>query len=292
MATEIEVDLNREFNDKAKEYLKQIKEDYYEYLSDDKKKFLDELIEKDNIVIESDYSKYKEVHPGDIPTAHGGRVFDDGLIHIYEPSFKENQKYAMESVMIHELFHYLIRPEDSVKYTEDEKMRSYISEGLVDLYTTEFMKKRNIFPDYLSNYYGNILFVRDRLDYLPDEESKHQFSFNASVDQIVENTANTPEEFLNEYHKSKDYTTDYDELLKKVAMLSPDKQRAGDYFKGLMRLSARVGKNEALHIIMETIKELNPYDIESKTPEEIQSFQVQTSKVISEYLQKTPEIVK
>ena len=161
--------LNDYLNQKAKEYLYEIKKIYGEYLKEDKTALLDNLIESNNIIVESDFSKYQEVHPNDITTAHGGKVFNDQKIHIYEEMFKENKQDSMESVMIHELFHYFISPEYSEKITPNDN--SYITEGLVDMYAIDFMSKIRKFQDYTSNYASNVLLMREKLASLGDYES-------------------------------------------------------------------------------------------------------------------------
>lgn len=203
-----------------------------------------------------------------------------------------SQGMTLSEEEIRKAFHSLINPSAPIKYNIDSNIKDYITEGLVDLYTIDFMKKYNLFPSYMSDYYGNVLFMRDRLDFLPDEESKHKLSFLATTDQIIENTAGTPEEFLETYKKAKSHQTEYELLIRNIASFSPRQDRLDNYIRSLMRLSARNGKKEALSIIMQTMEELNPYDIEGKTPEEIQRMQEQTIASINGYLQKEPEMVK
>lgn len=202
------------------------------------------------------------------------------------------QGMAISEEGIRDAFHSLINPSDPIKYDIDANIKDYITEGLVDLYTIDFMKKYNLFPSYMSDYYDNVLFMRDRLDFLPDEQSKHKLSFLATIDQIIENTASTPEDFFETYKKAKNHQTEYELLIRNLASFSPRQDRVDDYISSLMRLSARNGRKEALSIIMQAMEELNPYDIEGKAPEEIQRMQEQTISSINAYLQKEPAMVK
>ena len=85
-----------------------------------------------------------------IPSAHGGRTKDDNKIHIYPytKSFsncKSNEEIiqsCIDSIVIHEIFHYFIRPNLS---NDNENIKDefghFLTEGLVQYYTEEFAKK-------------------------------------------------------------------------------------------------------------------------------------------------------
>ena len=242
------LDFEIDVNLKRKKYLKQIKEEYSSYLSDEKKMLLDKLI-------------------------------------------AENKSFGNESAIIREIFHMLVNPVVSASYP-DEEMHTFITEGLVEICVIDFMSKHSIFPEYTSNYTSNILFMRDRLSSLGDVESQFMLIFNGNIDQIIETTSESKEEFISDYQKAKKHETAYDLLIQKIASFAPKEDMVEEYTTSLMRLSAKKGKKEALSIIKQTMTELNPYDIENRTPEEIQDLQRKTINAIENYLNLEYSVVK
>ena len=274
--------LSEYLNQKAKEYLSKIKDIYGAYLPDNKKALLDNLLLSDNIVVESDFSKYQEIHPNDFPTAHGGKVFNDQKIHIYEEMFKENKQESMESVMIHELFHYFIAPEYSDKITPKEN--SYLTEGLVDMYAIDFMATIHKFQDYTSNYASNVILMRENLASLGDDESKNIIVFNGTVNQIIENVFPSFEVFYDDLTKAKEHSTKYDKLIDQISSYIPDSKYKDSYKRSLMRLSAQKGLREALSIIKTVFEEIDPSTLENITMEEYKSFKDKAIKDIELYI--------
>ena len=150
---------------KGKEYLNLIKNTYSSFMSQDQIDFLDKLSNSKLVKVEENGDRLREVWQNenvDIPLAHGGRTFDDNIIHFYPIDYLEKMKEkdkkdiiiyedAMvdffsklcEKVLIHELLHFFIRP----KYLNDsslEKINSYTTEGLVDMITRDIQIKNKI----------------------------------------------------------------------------------------------------------------------------------------------------
>ena len=250
-----------ELNNKAKEYLREIKEEYQDSLSEEKQTYIDELIQKD-IILDSN---------------------------ILEKIITSRED--IEGLIINQLFHYLINPSPSVKYN-DAELTNFITLGLVDIYAIGFMKEREIGLEYYSNYYNNVLFMKDRLSFLPDKESQDRLVFMGNIDQIIENTSNSPEGFMKEYREAKEHQTEYELLIRSIASHFPIKDREESYFRSIMRLSVRTGKEEAISIIKKSIMELDPNNIDNRTPEEIIAFQRETIDTINSYLNRKVDTYK
>lgn len=203
---------------KGKEYLNLIKNTYSSFMSQDQIDFLDKLSNSKLVKVEENGDRLREVWQNenvDIPLAHGGRTFDDNIIHFYPIDYLEKMKEKdkkdiiinedtmvdffsklCEKVLIHELLHFFIRP----KYLKDsslEKINSYTTEGLVDMITRDIQIKNNINLDYNSDYAPNVIFFRKILNNIPSYEDKMKLVFQGSVEQIFSETNSTIEEINN-----------------------------------------------------------------------------------------------
>jgi len=157
----------------------------------------EQLLSSDIIVVESNDVRLQEQYVKEgikkqTPLAHGGRTFGDGKIHFYpsksEKSTLEEVVSECESTLIHELFHYFIRPQriDEQNNPNLAGINSFITEGIVDMYARNFMKKYNLFSDYNSNYGRNVLFVKDLLNVETiDINARNRIAFNASISDIL-----------------------------------------------------------------------------------------------------------
>lgn len=197
----MESQLQQYLNQKADEYLRliisefgnlSIKNDFGEITAR-----AEQIISNNIIVVENEDIRLQEQYKkeginDETPLAHGGRVFDDGKIHFYPNTLKtlslEEITYKCESLLIHELFHYFIRPQriNEQDNPELEGINSFITEGLVDMYARDFMIKHNLFSEYNSNYGRNVLYVRDLFNTQAiNEETRNKIAFNSSINDIL-----------------------------------------------------------------------------------------------------------
>jgi len=192
--------LQEHLNIKADEYLKliisefgnlNIKNNAGEVIMQAEQLISDHIIVVENNDIRLQEKYKKEGIKMKTPLAHGGRTFGDGKIHFYpsqaDKTTLEEIIYECESVLIHELFHYFIRPQEiEEQKTELVGVNSFITEGIVDMYARDFIIKHNLFPEYQSNYGRNVLFVKDLLNTEEiNAETRNGIAFNASVSDIL-----------------------------------------------------------------------------------------------------------
>ena len=152
--------LEKWLNDEAKKILLLIKEDYYQYMCDEKKDLIDSLIDSEIVIVNQGRSIFR-----DNTLAHGGRSLKDGKMHFY-PDVRnyESEEEAFEKckrILPHECFHYFLQP-DKIRFSDefDEKMARYYTEGLVEKETRKFHQKHKEVIDYEDANYGfNINFV-------------------------------------------------------------------------------------------------------------------------------------
>ena len=272
----------------AKEHLKAIIKDYASVLNEERKAELSKLLDQDMIVVEVNHDAYtarkeslgEKEEPKDYPTAHGGKVFGDGKIHFYLNKFSGEDISTMEGVLIHELFHYLINPTYSQKHPEVLNLNSNIAEGLVDMSALDYMTQKGLFDGYHSNYPSYVIFVREKLNTLPDEESKKMLVVNGSIEQFIEATSKTEEDFIKDYQAAANHETDFDKAVDIIAGYDPA-QRDG-YTRSCMRLGARLGPNKALQTISETISELTPEQL-GLPPEEAAKMKQGITEIVNSY---------
>jgi len=193
--------LQEYLNKRADEYLKLIIEEFGNLsIKNEKGEIIsnaEQLILNNIVVVENNDVRLQEQYKkegiiDETPLAHGGRVFDDGKIHFYPNTLKETPAeeipYKCESLLIHELFHYFIRPQQINENNNPELkgINSFIDEGIADMYARDFMIKHNIFPKYDSNYGRNVLYVRDLFNTQAiNEETRNKIAFNASINDIL-----------------------------------------------------------------------------------------------------------
>lgn len=201
--------MEKHLNNLAKKYLKMIKEDYHQYMSEHQKQYLEKLLLLDNIVkveetdtsyinnqlaaIDSDKlitPEFKKIAKSKIntPIAHGGRVFEDDIIHFYPFTVKGTEEEKLkecEDVLAHELFHYFIRPQ-YIPITNKglSGINTYISEGLVDMCARAFLHHHNLHPEYKSDYSENVMFVNDVMESIPVEE-RIELAFKNNIEDII-----------------------------------------------------------------------------------------------------------
>lgn len=201
--------MEKHLNNLAKKYLEMIKKDYHQYMSENQKQYLEKLLLLDTIVkveetdtsylnnqlaaIDSDKtasSEFKKLTKSKVktPIAHGGRVFEDDIIHFYPFTVKgtnEEKLKKCEDVLTHELFHYFIRPQ-YIPITNKglSGINTYISEGLVDMCARSFLQKNNLHPEYKSDYSENVMLVNDVMETIPVEE-RVELAFKYNIEDII-----------------------------------------------------------------------------------------------------------
>ena len=218
-------DLQEQLNFLSIKYLKLIFIEYSQYFNQNQLQLFQQLIQSNCIVVEDNDINYKNNQGEDYkntPLAHGGRVFGDNKIHIY-PFILENQSEAniissCEQILIHELMHYFIRPE----YMEinDERLKSVnsdITEALVDMYARDIQVKYGLNPNYNSNYANNVIFIREALNNIPEENKKMNLVFNGSVKEILNQTSTNNYNSTNEYINTTNKETPFNKTVSNIS---------------------------------------------------------------------------
>lgn len=225
-------DLNSEMLAKLRASSKiiEVDENFNRYFENQK-----EAIKSDSSLSEPEKEKeLSEIKPC---LAHGGRVYDDNLIHVYPSFLMQRESKSLEqiyqecnSVLVHELLHFFIRP----KYSQDSKVSSLVTEGLVDMCARDIHQKLGINAGYLSNYAENVMIVRKGLGNIQDEREAYNVIFNSSVDDFLRLTSTSEFNSYNEfsklyfYQETKDkaekeqFKSDYRQKMEKLASLFPD----------------------------------------------------------------------
>ncbi len=192
--------IQKSVNEYGKYILTCIKNEFAPSLTKEQLQNIEKLLNTEFIIIEKPtedniefFSKQAGItNPNDydaiyIPSAHGGRTKNDNKIHIYPftKSFsdcKSNEeiiKSCLDSIIVHEIFHYFIRPNLSLENeTIKDEFGHFITEGLVEYYALEFSKKHRLGTP-KSNYNKNVEFVKQLIASLPSNLNKTQ------IDNII-----------------------------------------------------------------------------------------------------------
>ena len=145
--------IEERLNYEAKKIIALIKEDFYQYMNDDKKQLIDSLIDSNIIIVNQGQSIFN-----DKTLAHGGRALKDGKIHFYPDVRKFDSEEEIidtcKKIIPHECFHYFLQP-DKVE-CESELGQ----EILVEKEARRFYEKHENEMDFEKANYGfNINFV-------------------------------------------------------------------------------------------------------------------------------------
>ncbi len=192
--------LGQHLNEYGHYILNCIKNQYGNSLTETQLQTLDNLLSGQFIVIEKPseediafFSKQDGIEETKnfsidyVPAAHGGRTKGDNKIHIYPytktfsncTSDDEIIKVCMGDIIIHEIFHYFIRPNLS---NEREFLKSefghFLTEGLVQYYAEKFAKKYRL-ANPKSNYGKNVEVVKQMISSFPDDLTQ------AQIDKII-----------------------------------------------------------------------------------------------------------
>ena len=146
-------------NEEAIKIMKLIKDDYYGYMSDNKKSLIDDLIANEKIVI----INKGENSFGDNTFAHGGRALKDGKIHFYPDVRNLDTQETIDKakgILPHECFHYFIQPDNiNIRSRIEIEMANFYTEGLVEKESRKFCKSHEEVDLREANYGYNINFV-------------------------------------------------------------------------------------------------------------------------------------
>lgn len=185
--------------------LEKIKQDYGHALSEKQKEYLTQLsndskfikVNKPTAEDIAFFSKQKGIEKEEnfsqeyVPSAHGGRTKQDDKIHIYPYSkafekCKSNDEIlnvCVKDLVVHEIFHYFIRPEAK----EEKEFGHFLTEGLVQEYAEKLSQKYNLqMPK--SNYNENVLAAQKIYAGFPSEwseEKKERLVFQGSVEELI-----------------------------------------------------------------------------------------------------------
>lgn len=206
--------IQQSINEYGNYILNCIKNQYSSSLTGEQFQNIEELLNIQFIVIEKpsneDIEFFSEqagvTNPEDysvdyIPSAHGGRAKGDNKIHIYPytKAFEtcktddEIIKSCIDNIVVHEIFHYFIRPNlSNENETMKDKFGHFITEGLVQYYTEEFAKKHRL-GNPKSNYDRNVEFAKKLISSFPNNLTQSQIDniiFTYNQDQLLELSKN------------------------------------------------------------------------------------------------------
>lgn len=207
---------------RAREIFTNIFNEYFKYIKDDKSKVAD-LLDKNKMQIDDNNNlvsvgriaiverKTDEVMNdfGDIanvPAGHGGRHKKDNMIHLYpySPSLsylatniEEIIELLINKIVEHEIFHFYIKTDvcdDVVDESDiDKKFKDLLTEGIIQTFTNEYMKKYNSNGPQ-SGYVQEILLVNDIINDLHsqgyDMEQVRWFLFNDNYRVLINRCKN------------------------------------------------------------------------------------------------------
>lgn len=203
--------IETQLNQKVKVILGLIKQDYYQYMSYQKKKTLDDLIESEKVVIvNKGKSKFE-----DETLAHGGRTLGDGKIHFYPDvaEFKsdKNPLEECEKLLVHECFHYFIQPDElEFENQEEKEMADFYTEGLVERESREFCKKHKEILFKEANYGYNIKFV----NMIQETLNADSYDIIFSEDDYLKNIGKYRGQYNNIISERKEMLNKVEELVK------------------------------------------------------------------------------
>lgn len=246
---EFDVDnVEKYLNNQAQIYLSMIEQEYGMYFSSEQLEFLKQLRERKIVKVEKDSAEYlknqqecinndntlssfekiENLRSLNIPLAHGGRVYSDDVVHFYPERLLSDSSKTMEevlkecdSVLMHELLHFFIRPNDlDISNNPDLKgINDYTTEGLVDMCTRDIQNKYGIHQNYNSEYGNNVIFAREMLANIKSNDDRMRLVFNGSISDIYNNTSVNGYNSYNEYISSKNRETEFDKTISTIASI-------------------------------------------------------------------------
>jgi len=272
--------MQESLNASAKKYLEIIKHEYGSYMTPEQLAFMEKLESQSLIKVEDNPFAYLEMKRKEIlenpnlsdiekkeqllkltaPLAHGGRVYGDDVIHFYpsvlinpnEPLTLEQIQSKCDSLVVHELLHYFIRPEymDISNTPELKGINGFTGEGLVDMCARDIHLKYGIHAeDYDSNYTTNVVFMREALSHISDPTERMKTIFTNSVEEVYSKTTTENYDSKKEYEKTVKKDTSFQKTISEISKLMPEHQSALEH--KLMEIAAN---SESKEKAIETIQ--------------------------------------
>lgn len=226
--------MQRSVNEYGRYILNCIKKQYGFSLTQEQLQNIESLLSTKFIVIEKPtqediefFSKQagitnpEDYSPEYIPSAHGGRIKEDNKIHIYPytkffndcKTDEEIIQSCLDSIVVHEIFHYFIRPNlSNESETIKDEFGHFITEGLVQYYAEEFSKKYRL-GNPKSNYGKNVEFVKQLISSFSDNFTQSQIDkiiFTYNQDELLNITKNgilMYEEYVDDFQFKKDISS-------------------------------------------------------------------------------------
>jgi len=267
-------------NISVKKYLEFIKNEYGSYMATEQLAFMAKLETQSLIKVEdnpnaflemqrkeilsnpnlSDLEKKQQLSELTVPLAHGGRVYGDDIIHFYpsvlinpnEPLTLEQIQSKCDSLVVHELLHYFIRPEymDISNSPELKGINGFTAEGLVDMCARDIHLKYGIHAeDYDSNYTTNVVFMREALSHISDPTERMKTIFTNSVEEVYSKTTAENYDSKKEYEKTAKKETTFQKTISEISGLMPEHKSALEH--KLMEIAAN---SESKEKAIETIQ--------------------------------------
>lgn len=245
--------MEKHLNEIAKKYLIKIKENYSDIMTKEQLEFLEDLLTRDSLIVVEENAdpfiqnqtnaimsdktldeekRNKLISTLKVPIAHGGRVFDDNKIHFYPFVIEgEDKQKACEDILMHEVLHFFIRPYYiPIKTKSLEGLNTYVSEGMVDLVTRNLQARLGMDEEYTSDYAENVIFLKDAMSSMSDEEQV-QTIFHSNIADIISN------EKIKPIGESKNIANSYSMLVTELVELCTEEHRHALWYK-LMNVTA------------------------------------------------------
>lgn len=272
-----------------------IRNQYSNSLTDEQLQNIDKLLNTQFIIIERPsnediefFSKQDGIkNPANysidyVPSAHGGRTKDDNKIHIYPytksfsncTSDDEIIKSCIDDIVVHEIFHYFIRPNvsnenDPVK----DEFGHFIAEGLVQYYAEKFAKEFRL-GEAKSNYGKNVEFAKKLISSFPSDLTQSQIDriiFTTKQEQLLEiaqNGKSMYEGYISDLHFQKNISSFVIEMGLSIGM-SEDDSKIQQFIKRYQKMSdvnivfAELSKN--IEIVFKDMEMKNNFMLKLKT---------------------------
>lgn len=245
--------MEKHLNEIAKKYLIKIKENYSDIMTKEQLEFLEDLLTRDSLIVVEENAdpfiqnqtnaimsdktldeekRNKLISTLKVPIAHGGRVFDDNKIHFYPFVIEgEDKQKVCEDILMHEVLHFFIRPYYiPIKTKSLEGLNTYVSEGMVDLVTRNLQARLGMDEEYTSDYAENVIFLKDAMSSMSDEEQV-QTIFHSNIADIISN------EKIKPIGESKNIANSYSMLVTELVELCTEEHRHALWYK-LMNVTA------------------------------------------------------
>ena len=245
--------MEKHLNEIAKKYLIKIKENYSDIMTKERLEFLEDLLTRDSLIVVEENAdpfiqnqtnaimsdktldeekRNKLISTLKVPIAHGGRVFDDNKIHFYPFVIEgEDKQKVCEDILMHEVLHFFIRPYYiPIKTKSLEGLNTYVSEGMVDLVTRNLQARLGMDEEYTSDYAENVIFLKDAMSSMSDEEQV-QTIFHSNIADIISN------EKIKPIGESKNIANSYSMLVTELVELCTEEHRHALWYK-LMNVTA------------------------------------------------------